>query len=88
MVESADGAPIATNSFTITITNGTLKFGKATGPAMTVTGSISPKTGLIEVAIGSGPSKTTGYGVILLNGTNGGGYLLNKTSAGSIELAP
>jgi hypothetical protein len=28
------------------------------------------------------------YGVILLNGTNGGGYFLNKTNAGAVILEP
>jgi hypothetical protein len=56
-----------------------------------VNGSIAPKTGLLTVTIGSGASKVTGHGAILLNpvnGTSGGGYMLNKTNTGSILLAP
>jgi hypothetical protein len=70
------------------ITNGTLDFGKLSGPATPLNGSIAAKTGLLKVTFGSGASKTTGYGVILLNGTNGGGYFLNKANAGSVILEP
>jgi hypothetical protein len=88
VVDTANNIPVATNDFTITISNGTLNFGKLTGPAATLDGSIATKTGLVKMTIGSGASKTTGYGVILLNGTNGGGYFLTKTNAGSIILSP
>ena len=40
------------------------------------------------MTFGGGASKTTGYGVILLNETNGGGYFLTKTNAGAIILQP
>ena len=54
----------------------------------TVIGSINPKTGLLTVTIGSGASKVTGHGAILLNETNGGGYFLTKTNAGAVILEP
>jgi hypothetical protein len=54
----------------------------------TVIGSITPKTGLFTVTVGSGASKVTGYGAILLNATNGGGYFLTKTNAGAVILEP
>ncbi len=54
----------------------------------TVIGSINPKTGLLTVTIGSGASKVTGHGAILLNATNGGGYFLTKTNAGAVILEP
>jgi hypothetical protein len=66
----------------------TFDFGKLSGPAKPLNGSIAPKTGLLKVTFGSGASKTTGYGVILLNGTNGGGYFLTKTNAGAVILEP
>jgi hypothetical protein len=53
-----------------------------------VSGTINPKTGLFKVTLGSGADKTNGYGAILLNATNGGGYYLNGTNAQAIELEP
>jgi uncharacterized repeat protein (TIGR02543 family) len=88
VVETTVNNPVQTNDFIITITNGTLDFGKLSGPATPLNGSIAPKTGLLKVTFGSGASKTTGYGVILLNGTNGGGYFLTKTNAGAVILEP
>jgi uncharacterized repeat protein (TIGR02543 family) len=88
VVETTNNTPVQTNNFTITITNGTLDFGKLSGPATPLNGSIAPKTGLLKVTFGSGASKTTGYGVTLLNGTNGGGYFLTKTNAGAVILEP
>jgi hypothetical protein len=88
VVETTGNNPVQTNNFTITITNGTFNFGKLSGPAMPLSGSIATKTGLLEVTFGSGASKTTGHGAIWLNGTNGGGYFLTKTNAGAILLQP
>jgi hypothetical protein len=60
--------------------------GKVTGES--VSGTLNLKTGLLKVTIGSGSAKTTGYGTILLNATNGGGYFATKTNAGAIQLGP
>jgi uncharacterized repeat protein (TIGR03803 family) len=60
--------------------------GKSTEPPASVT--ITPKTGLLTVTIGSGSAKVTGHGAILYNTTNGGGYFLTKTNAGAILLEP
>ena len=54
---------------------------EAVSGSMPLSGSINLKTGLLTVTLGNGADKTTGYGVILLNATNGGGYLLTKTNA-------
>ncbi len=53
-----------------------------------VSGSLNPKTGLLTVNIGSGTKELTGRGVILLNATNGGGFVLTKTNAEAIQLGP
>lgn len=53
-----------------------------------VSGAINSKTGLVTVTIGSGASEVTGYGAILLNETNGGGYFLTSTNAEAITLGP
>jgi uncharacterized repeat protein (TIGR02543 family) len=60
--------------------------GKISGPS--VSGSITPKTGLFTVTIGSGPAKVTGHGAILLNAGYGVGYFLTKTNAQAIILGP
>jgi hypothetical protein len=72
--------------FTVTISNN-FRLGEVSGPTP-LSGSINPKTGLLKVTIGSGATKTTGYGAILLNGTDGGGYSLTKTNAGAVKLYP
>jgi len=55
-----------------------------------MTGSIAPKTGLLTVTFGNGNGKATtqGFGAILQTQTNGGGYFLGATNAGSISLLP
>ncbi len=75
----------ATNAVNIAVM--TSASGQITGTS--VSGSIAPKTGLLKVTIGGGgASKVTGYGAILLNATNGGGYFLTETNAQAIELGP
>ncbi len=61
--------------------------------ATSVSGSIDLKTGLLKVTIGSGASKLTGYGAVLLDSTtgdatNGGGYFLSGTLGQAMELEP
>jgi len=60
--------------------------GKVIGAS--VSGTINSKTGLLTVTFGTGPTKITGHGAILLNATNGGGYFLTKTNAQAIKLGP
>ena len=76
--------------FPISITNDTVV--KAPGSLATnsLTGTIAPKTGLLQVTFGNGAGKATtiGYGVMLQDSTNGGGYFVTKTNAGAIQLGP
>jgi hypothetical protein len=60
--------------------------GRASASNATVT--IAPKTGALTITIGSGASRVTGHGVVLLNGTNGACYFLTKTNTGAILLQP
>jgi hypothetical protein len=53
-----------------------------------LSGSINRETGFLKVIFGNGASRITGYGAILLNATNGGGYVLTKTTALALKLEP
>jgi hypothetical protein len=59
-------------------------------PANSLMGTINPKTGLLTITFGDGSGKATatGFGAVLQNSTNAGGYFLTKTNAGSILLSP
>lgn len=87
VVDTENDTPVETNTVTLTFAGSSLNFNGGTG-STAVTGSIAAKTGLVKVSIGSGRTKTTGYGVILLNATNGGGYFLTKTNAGALDFSP
>ena len=51
------------------------------------TGTISTKTGVFKISVGSGDSKVTTYGVVLTNSTvNGAGYFLNSKTNGAASL--
>ena len=58
------------------------------GAISPVNGSINLATGFLKVTFGSGASKVNGYGAILLNATNSGGYFLTETNAGAVVLQP
>lgn len=80
------GETVVITNFPVTISGTSLK-----SSAADVSGTITAKTGVLTVTIGTGASKVTAHGVLLLNatnGTNGGGYFTTKTSTGSILLAP
>ena len=88
VLEMSDGIVTGSNDLSIIISNN-FKLGMESGPSnLSVSGSLNPKTGLLTVTIGSGASKRTGYGVLLPNGTNSGGFFLGKTNAGAIILQP
>jgi hypothetical protein len=74
------------SDYDITI-SGKFKIGQTSG-STNVSGSLAPKTGLLTVTIGSGSNEVKGYGAILLNATNAGGYGLSKTKAEAIHLGP
>ena len=86
--EISGNVPAGTNEFTISIGEKTFDLSEVSGPVTPLTGSIAAKTGLLKVTVGSGAAKTSGYGVVLLNGSDGGGYFLSKTNAGSLILSP
>ena len=55
-----------------------------------LTGSISPKTGLLNLAFGNGngTNATQGQGAVLQDQTNAGGFFITSTNAGAIFLRP
>jgi hypothetical protein len=71
----------------ITSTNTLLKSGL---PTNSLTGSITPKTGLLTVTFGNGSGKSTitGQGAVLQNQTNAAGFFLTTTNAGAFSLLP
>jgi hypothetical protein len=59
-----------------------------TSPTNFLTGTIAPKTGLLQITFGNGTgtATTVGYGAVLQDSTNGGGYFVTKTNDGFIQL--
>jgi hypothetical protein len=57
-------------------------------PTNSLTGTINLTTGLMQVTFGNGDNRATtrGYGVMLQNTANAGGYFATRTNAGSIFL--
>jgi len=74
--------------FDVSITNNTVV--KKSGSTNSMTGTIAPKTGLLQITFGNGTGKATtvGYGALLQNSNKGGGYFVTKTNAGFIQLLP
>jgi hypothetical protein len=64
--------------------------GSTNSATNSLTGTINLKTGQLQVTFGNGAGKSTtkGYGAMLQNMTNAGGYFVTKTNAGSITLQP
>jgi uncharacterized repeat protein (TIGR03803 family) len=75
--------------FAVSITNNAL-IKESDSPSNSLTGVINPKTGLLKITFGNGTGKatSTAYAVILQDSTNGHGYFLTKTNAGSVLFQP
>jgi len=73
-------------NFTVSI-NDNFNFDDVSDPQL-LRGSINLGTGRWKVIIGVRASKLTGYGAILPNETNGGGFYLTKTNAQAIKIGP
>jgi len=87
VISNANFFLIFTN-VSVSKTNTLVKLG--TSPTNLLTGSIAPKTGLLTLSFGNGNGKATtpGMGAVLQSQTNGGGFFLGTTNAGSISLLP
>jgi len=75
--------------FAVSITNDTV-VKVANAASNSLTGTIAPKTGLLTITFGNGAGRATtiGYGAILQDSTNGGGYFVTKTNAGALLFSP
>ena len=77
-------------TFNVSVSNNNALVKLGALPTNSLTGSIAPGTGLLTLAFGNGNGKATtpGYVALLQNETNGGGFFLGTTNAGSISLLP
>ena len=75
-------------NYTLAVTDNDKLVNATNTPANSLTGTINLKTGLLQITFGNGDGKATtkGYGVMLQNTTNAGGYFVIGTNAGSISL--
>jgi hypothetical protein len=94
-ISLADGALTISSTnetldFAVAITNDTVVKASTNSTTNLLTGTIVPKTGLLQLTFGNGVGKATlaGVGVMLENSTNGGGFFVTHTNAGAILLAP
>jgi len=95
-VSLLDGSLSITNAsldltFMVSITNNSVvETSGAANPPNSLKGTVAPKTGLLTITFGNGTGNATtvGFGAILQNSTNGGGYFVTRTNAGAILLSP
>jgi hypothetical protein len=75
-------------NYTVAIDDNNKLVNASNTPTNSLTGTINLKTGLLQVTFGNGDGRATtrGYGAMLQNTTNAGGYFVTKTNAGSIIL--
>ncbi len=84
------GSLLSPLSFNAAVNNNNAVVKLPGGPTNSLTGTINAKTGLLTITFGNGAAKATtaGTGAVLQNATNGGGFFLAKTNAGTILLNP
>ena len=85
------GESLLTNlTFNVMVSNNNALVKLPGGSTNSLTGSISPKTGLLTITFGNGAGKATtaGTAAVLQNVTNAAGFFLGKANAGSIILQP
>jgi hypothetical protein len=89
-LEISGGGLVSTLTFNVAMSNNNTLLKLPGSPTNSLTGAITPKTGLLTVTFGNGAGKATtkGTGAVLQNATNAGGFFLGKTNAGSIILQP
>jgi hypothetical protein len=75
--------------YTVAIEDNNKLVNASNTPANSLTGTINLNTGLLQVTFGNGTGRETtkGYGAMLQNATNAGGYFVFGTNAGFIVLS-
>jgi hypothetical protein len=71
---------------TVEANNSVIKSGMS--PTNTLTGTVNPKNGLIQLTFenGNGKTKETAYGAVLQNSQTAAGYFMNGANGGEFEL--
>jgi len=93
-IELTNGTLVISNTglfltFKVAVSNNNALVKMPGSATNSLTGSITAKTGLFTITFKNGSGKeTTGTGAVLQNVTNGGGFFLGKTNAGSIIVQP
>jgi hypothetical protein len=89
-LDISGGSLVSALSFNVAVSNNDALVKLPGSPTNSLTGSINSKTGLLTISFGNGAgkAKTAGKGVVFQNATNGAGFFLGKTNAGSIRLTP
>jgi hypothetical protein len=77
-------------TFPVAVKNNNVLYNPAASPTNSLTGTINPHTGQLQVTFGDGDGRQTlrGYGAMLQNLGSGAGYFTTKTNAGSMTLEP
>jgi hypothetical protein len=75
-------------NYTVAIEGNDKLVNASNAPANSLTGTVNLKTGLLQITFGNGNGRATtrGYGAMLQNTTNAGGYFVIGANAGSITL--
>ena len=89
-LDISGGSLLSPLTFNVAVSNNNTLVKLPGSPTNSLTGSINARTGLLTITFGNGAGKatTTGTGAVLQNVTNGGGFFLGKTNAGTILLKP
>ena len=84
------GGLAAPLSFNVAVSNNNALVKLVGGSTNSLTGSISPKTGLLTVTFGNGAGRATtaGKGAVLQNMTNAAGFFLRNNASGTFHLIP
>ena len=91
----AEGLLVVSNAsllltYNVSVSNNGVLVKLPGSPTISLTGSISSASGLLTLTFAGANGKATnqGFGAILQSQTNGGGFFLGATNAGSISLLP
>jgi hypothetical protein len=89
-LDISGGSLLSPMTFKVAVSNNNALAKLPGSPTNSLTGSITPKTGLVTTTFGNGAGKATtaGTGAVLQNVNSAGGFFLGKTNAGELLLQP